>query len=66
MKETNIFFPWFYKRIEGEEREKLLIQFKEDIERENKERGPTLFYGMWKLKWSVWENSKVQHEEVTN
>lgn len=59
MKETNIFFPWFYKRIEGEEREKLLEQAKIDIEREKLEKeGKTKFYGIWKDEWAWWDKSK--------
>merc|ERR1711935_460415 len=34
MQETNIFIPWLYKKIEGEEREKILAQAKIDIEKE--------------------------------
>lgn len=36
MLETNCFVPWFYKKIEGEEREKLMAKFKIEIEEELK------------------------------
>jgi steroid 5-alpha reductase family enzyme len=34
MLETNCFVPWFYKKIEGDEREKLLVKFKQEIDEE--------------------------------
>lgn len=55
MEETNVFIPWFYKSIQGEEREKLLAQAKIDIAEDAIKMEGYMMNGLYKKSWSWWE-----------
>jgi len=51
MLETNCFVPWFYKKIEGTEREELMVKFAQEIEEEKKSKEGSLVFGLIKKEW---------------
>lgn len=51
MLETNRFVPWFYKKIEGEQREQLIEKFKIEIEEDRIKNKGSILFGIFKREW---------------
>lgn len=51
MLETNCFVPWFYKKIEGQEREELMAKYKIECEEYKKNIKGSILWGLYKREW---------------
>jgi steroid 5-alpha reductase family enzyme len=51
MDETNCFVPWFYKKIEGEQREQLMAKYKIECEEFVKANRGSILWGLYKREW---------------